>query len=281
MDVVRTVRELRQRVSDWRQSGKRIALVPTMGALHAAHDALIKEAGRLGSQTVVSIFVNPRQFGEEEDLGRYPQDEENDLHRLQSASVDLVFVPDSNEMYSDGFSTSIVPAGPALGLCGDARPWHFEGVATVVAKLLLQCQPDVAVFGEKDYQQLLVVRRLVLDLNIPSEIAAIPTVREADGFACSSRNIYLNEEERRIAPALHSALAEASGAIAAGAEPEPHIEKARQAIGEAGYRKIDYVELRDAETLTPVPARTGQPARLLGAAWLGPTRLIDNIPLTF
>lgn len=281
MEVVRTVAALRERVDGWRAAGARVALVPTMGALHAAHDALVAAARGLAGRTAATIFVNPRQFADGEDLASYPRDEAADLRRLEAAGADLAFAPAAEEMYPEGFATSVVPAGPAEGLCGAERPGHFTGVATVVLKLLLQARPDAALFGEKDYQQLVVVRRMARDLDLPVEIAAVPTVREPDGLACSSRNAYLDPAQRRAAPALHRALAGAAAAVEAGAAPRKAAAAARRAVLGAGFDRVDYVELRDAGTLAPVPARAGRPARLLGAARLGRTRLIDNVPLAY
>ena len=199
MDIARSVGELRQRVSAWRAAGERIGLAPTMGALHAGHLALVAAAQARCRRTVVSIFVNPRQFGPREDFSTYPRPEAADLEKLAAAAADLVFIPAVAEMYPDGFATTISVGGPSEGLCGAQRPGHFDGVATVVAKLLIQVAPDAAFFGEKDYQQLLVVRRMARDLDLPVEIVGVPTVREADGLALSSRNVYLSAEER-LAP---------------------------------------------------------------------------------
>src|SRR5512146_326278 len=201
--TARTVKDLRAQVAKWRQAGENVALVPTMGALHAGHLSLIAVAKAHAKRIVASIFVNPTQFGPKEDFKRYPRDEAGDLAKLAQAGVDLVFIPNAAEMYPPGFSTKVSLPSLTEDLCGAARPNHFEGVATVVTKLLLQCAPDVAVFGEKDYQQLLVIRRLVRDLNIPVEIVGGPIVREEDGLALSSRNVYLSPEQRKTAPLLH------------------------------------------------------------------------------
>lgn len=274
--TVHTVAELRARVRQWRAAGERIALVPTMGALHAGHVALM-EAGRARAQRVVlSIFVNPTQFAPTEDLTRYPRTLEADLAKADAAGVDLAFVPDAAEMYPEGFATTVSLAGPALGLETDFRPTHFAGVATVVAKLLNQAQPDVALFGEKDYQQLQVVTRLARDLDLPVDIVGVPTLREADGLALSSRNVYLGEKERAVAPALHRALSAAASAIADGSDIAVTMETARATIRAAGFQ-LDYAEARHAATLAPVGARTEGPIRLLVAARIGSTRLIDNV----
>ncbi|MCJ8141483.1 pantoate--beta-alanine ligase [Ancylobacter sp. A5.8] len=276
--MVHTVADLRRQVGDWRKAGKRIALVPTMGALHAGHVALMEAASRQADKVVLSIFVNPTQFAPTEDLSRYPRTLEADLAKAQGAGVALAFVPSAADMYPDGFCTTISLAGPALGLETDFRPTHFAGVATVVAKLLIQVAPDVALFGEKDYQQLAVVSQLARDMDLPVTILGVPTVREADGLALSSRNVYLSPAERANAPALHRALTQAAHAIAGGAEPALAVEAARAQVIAAGFA-LDYLELRHARTLAPVAAATDGPLRLLVAARIGTTRLIDNIPV--
>jgi pantoate--beta-alanine ligase len=274
--TVRTIVELRREMAAWRAAGERVAMVPTMGALHAGHLALVAEARRRADRTLVSIFVNPTQFGPAEDLASYPRDEAGDFAKLVAHGVDLVFAPDAAEMYPPGFDLVIRVGGPSAGLESDVRPHFFAGVATVVAKLLTAALPDEAMFGEKDYQQLKVVEKLVRDLNLPVAIRACPTVREADGLALSSRNAYLTDEERRRAPALYAALGEAAAAIAAGCEPEAALAQARKRLAAAGFA-IDYVELRDAQSLEPVSGLVGRPLRLLAAARLGSTRLIDNV----
>jgi pantoate--beta-alanine ligase len=227
---------------------------------------------------VVSIFVNPRQFGPREDFASYPRPEADDLAKLAKAAADLVFIPTVGEMYPDGFATTISVGGPSEGLCGAQRLGHFDGVATVVAKLLIQAAPDTAYFGEKDYQQLMVVRRLARDLNLPVEIVGVPTVREADGLALSSRNVYLSAEERRIALGLHRIMCEAAAAIAGGEPPALALRRATTVLGEQGFR-VEYLELRDAATLAPLTDTPSEPARMLAAVHLGRTRLIDNIPV--
>ena len=281
MKVVRKVSELRSVVQQWRAAGFNVALVPTMGALHAAHAALVADARNRADRVVATIFVNPRQFGDDEDLAEYPRTEEADLRRLRAGGVDLVFAPAVDEMYPERFATSVILTGPAEGLCGAARPGHFDGVATVVAKLLLQCLPDVAVFGEKDYQQLLVIRRMAQDLDIPVQIVGVPTVREADGLACSSRNGYLNPSERASAPALYQSLRSAAQQISDGSDVLPAFREARDSILDGGFQAVEYIELRRADTLDHPSVRDGTPARLLAAAQLGTTRLIDNVGLTF
>ena len=274
--VARNIAELRRAVSDWRKAGQKVALIPTMGALHAGHLALLERGKSLCDRTVTSIFVNPKQFGPGEDLSRYPRDEAGDQQKLSEAGCDMVYSPAAAEMYPEGFVTSI-ESGP-LGevLEGRFRPGHFSGVATVVTKLLVQAAPDVACFGEKDYQQLLIVRRVVRDLDLPVQIEAVETVREADGLALSSRNAYLTTEQRRRAAGLHYALTEVVRRARKG-DPAAAAWGTHSLIG-AGFDKIDYFDVRDAETLEPIE-HINRKARTLAAAWLGQTRLIDNLPI--
>jgi pantoate--beta-alanine ligase len=279
LPVVRSVAELRQHVARWRDSGERIGLVPTMGALHQGHLALVAAAQARCQRVVVSIFVNPKQFGPQEDLTSYPRPEADDLAKLTQAGVDLAFIPPVDAMYPPGFATTVTVGGPSEGLCGAHRPGHFDGVATVVAKLLIQTAPDAAFFGEKDYQQLMVVRRMARDLNLPVEIVGVPTVREADGLALSSRNVYLSAEERRLAPNLNRVMREAAGEIAHATLPAPILQRAISALSELGFA-VEYLELRDATTLAPLLDTPSRPARLLAAIQLGRTRLIDNVPVT-
>jgi len=276
--TVRTVADLRARVADWHREGLTVALVPTMGALHAGHLALVERARTLADRVVASIFVNPTQFAPHEDFDRYPRDEAGDAAKLASAGCDLLYAPSVAEMYPEGFCTAISVGGPAEGLCGTFRPQMFGGVAVVVTKLFLQARPDVAVFGEKDYQQLQVIRRFARDLDIPVRVEGAPTVREADGLAMSSRNAYLGTDERARAPELYRALCAAAEALAHGEAAGPAIEAAMARIAAAGFGRIDYVELRDAATLAPLE-RADRPARLLAAAWMGKARLIDNVPV--
>ena len=274
--VVDTVAELRRTVSAWRAVGATVGLVPTMGYLHRAHMALVEFAQARTDLVVTSIFVNPTQFGENEDYGTYPRDLEGDLAKLVAAGVDLAFTPRLGEIYPHGFSTTVSVSGVSDGLCGKARPGHFDGVATVVSKLLLHCLPDLAVFGEKDYQQLQVIRRMARDLDIPVAIEGVPTVREDDGLALSSRNAYLCERERAAAPALYRVLCATARAVVEGTPAAAARERAHAALAAAGFDRVEYVELCDAETLAPVE-RPARPARLLAAAWLGRTRVIDNV----
>jgi pantoate--beta-alanine ligase len=248
-----------------------------MGALHEGH----LELARLGRQrcrrVVVSIFVNPTQFAPHEDFERYPRDEAGDLAKLAGVGCDAAWMPDRSLMYPDGFATRIVPAGAAAGLESDTRPHFFGGVATVCCKLFGQAQPDVAVFGEKDYQQLCVIRQMVRDLDLPLEIVGAPTVRDANGLALSSRNAYLTPDQRRIAPELNRAISRVAEAVRGGVAPAEAAARGRAEIARAGFSPVDYVEIRDAETLAPAPAEGGRPLRVLAAAWLGKTRLIDNV----
>lgn len=276
--LVHTVADLRAQVAAWRAAGLSVAMVPTMGALHDGHLSLVREGCAVADKVVVSVFVNPTQFGPGEDFDKYPRTLETDCAKVAGAGAALVFAPCVAEMYPEGFATTVVVEGPSHGLCGDARPGHFKGVATVVSKLLLQCLPDVALFGEKDYQQLQVIRRVVRDLDIPVRIEGVGTVREADGLAMSSRNAYLSAADRAVAPRLHAAMTAAAEALRAGSPVAQVLAVARADVLAAGFARFDYLELRDAATLAPLD-RLDRPARLLAAAFLGSTRLIDNIPV--
>lgn len=277
MQTVRQLANLREALAAGRRAGKRIALVPTMGALHDGHMALVEAARRSADLVVVSIFVNPRQFGPNEDLAKYPRKEQADARMLTNAGVDLLWLPAVEEMYPEGFATSISVGGVSNVLEGERRPGHFDGVATVVTKLFNQVRPDVALFGEKDWQQLAVIRRLVADLDLDIEIVGVPTQREDDGLARSSRNVYLIDDERTRAVALPRALGVAERAISKGGDPEAALAQAREMLAAAGF-ELDYLVLADAETLGEPEA--GRPMRLLAAARIGTTRLIDNIPVT-
>lgn len=275
MQIVRTSEELAESVAKLKHEGT-LALVPTMGALHSGHLALIAEAKRRADKVVATIFVNPTQFAPGEDLDRYPRREEQDAQMLEQAGCDLLWMPSVDAIYPQGFATTIHVSGVSERWEGEARPGHFDGVATVVAKLLLGVRPDVAVFGEKDFQQLAVIRRMVADLNIPVEIVGLPTVREDDGLALSSRNAYLSEDERGRAATLQKALAEARDAIRGGEDVGSALRKSKQALIDAGFLKIDYVALVDAANLEPLEKPHGE-MRLIAAATIGMTRLIDNI----
>ncbi len=278
MHVIREKEALDSALAELRQEGGTIAFVPTMGALHAGHMALVEEARRRGTHVVASIFVNPTQFGANEDLSRYPRREGTDIRMLEDAGVEILWAPDVGTMYPAGPEADVKAGSAAEGLDGDSRPGHFDGVATVVARLFGQVKPDVAVFGEKDFQQLLVIRQMVEAEGLGVEIVGVPTQRDADGLALSSRNLYLTDKERRAARALPRALGEAATAIAQGSAPADALAKAREALAKAGFDPIDYVELRDAETLAPLAAAT-RPGRILAAARMGTTRLIDNLPV--
>lgn len=277
MKIVRTVRELRKQASKWREAGKSIALVPTMGALHDGHLSLVRLAHKKADKVVVSIFVNPTQFAPGEDLSTYPRDEDGDLAKLKSEKVDLVWSPDVDEMYPEGMSTAVLPGSAAKGLEGAVRPHHFGGVATVCCKLFSQVTPDVAIFGEKDYQQLTVLRQMVRDLNLPLKIIGAPTQRADDGLALSSRNAYLSEAERKIAPKLHAVIADIGRDVAQGADIKTAVTNGKRKLLAAGFKAVDYIEVRNAETLAEVETRTDGPLRILAAARLGKTRLIDNV----
>jgi pantoate--beta-alanine ligase len=254
----------------------RVALVPTMGALHAGHMALVAEAKRQADHVVATIFVNPAQFGEGEDFSRYPRREEQDAAMLEQAGCDLLWVPAVETIYPDGFATQVRVAGLTEQWEGEARPGHFDGVTTVVAKLLLAVLPDVALFGEKDFQQLAVIRRMVADLGIPTEIAAVATVREPDGLALSSRNAYLTDQERQQAAILPKAMEQARNAIRGGAPVAETLDDARARLRDGGFSRIDYLALVDARSLEPLHEPAGE-MRLIAAAAIGNTRLIDNI----
>lgn len=277
LPVVRTVADLRAQLAAWRNAGQRIALVPTMGALHDGHLSLVAAARRRADRVVMSIFVNPTQFAPNEDFAAYPRRFAEDVAKFASAKGDLVFAPEVHEMYRQGFATTISLTGPAtVGLEDKFRPTHFAGVATVVAKLLLQAKPDVALFGEKDYQQLKVITQMARDLDLEPEIAGLSTLREADGLALSSRNLYLSPAERTKAPRLYEVLQRSAAALRAGAPVAATEAVARRDLEKAGFA-VDYVEARHAETLLYVSALSDGPVRLLAAARLGSTRLIDNV----
>ena len=275
LPIVRRVADLRAILDGWRKAGDSIGLIPTMGALHAGHLSLVARAKAENRHAVATIFVNPTQFGPNEDLNAYPRDEAGDLAKLIGAECDLLFAPDVAEMYRHGASTSVAVAGLTDHLDGIARPGHFGGVATIVTKLLLQVLPTRAYFGEKDFQQLQVIRRLTRDLDIPVAIVGVPTMREADGLAMSSRNRYLDGAERRIAPTLPAMLRESATALAQGAAVAVTLIDAKARLLAAGFSSVDYVALCDEESLQPVE-RVQAGTRLFAAAHLGRTRLIDN-----
>ncbi|TGD97101.1 pantoate--beta-alanine ligase [Methylobacterium nonmethylotrophicum] len=270
------VAALRAQVRAWRAAGEGVALVPTMGALHEGHLSLVRRAQARCRRVVVSIFVNPTQFGPNEDFSRYPRVLEADLALLAEVGADAAFLPEVATMYPPGFATTVTVAGLTEVLCGPLRPGHFAGVATVVTKLLLQGLPDRALFGEKDFQQLQVIRRAARDLDIPVAIEGAPTFREADGLAMSSRNRYLSAEERRVAPVMHAVLQQVAEAVRGGGETAPALAQGRAALEAAGFSPVQYLSVNDAESLAPLDRVEG-PARVLAAAYLGRTRLIDNV----
>jgi pantoate--beta-alanine ligase len=275
--IVRTVKTLDRATGAFREGGETLALVPTMGALHAGHLALVRRAKRRAGRVAVSIFVNPAQFAPTEDFGSYPRTFDTDIAALRDEGVDLVWAPEREEMYPDGFATAVSVRGPAVaGLEDRFRPHFFGGVATVVAKLFAQVRPDFAVFGEKDYQQLKTVTRMAADLDLKVQVVGVPTVREKDGLALSSRNVYLSLEERAAAPVLYRTLKASAARIAAGEPIAPVMSEGSLAIEEAGFT-VDYFEARNAETLVRAERAADGPLRLLVAARIGKTRLIDNL----
>lgn len=276
MPIIRTLAALRAAVAGWRRDGARVAVVPTMGALHEGHLSLVRAALRQADRVVATLFVNPRQFDSAADLAAYPRSEAADAATLEPTGAHLLYAPEVGEIYPAGFATTVSVAGLGEGLCGAGRPGHFDGVATIVAKLLVQTGADLACFGEKDFQQLQIVRRMARDLDLPTAIVACPTVREADGLALSSRNVRLSPQERRVAPRLAATLFTTAQRLAEGGAVAPTLEAATAAIVAAGYRRVEYLELRAEDDLRPL-SLLDRPARLLAAAWLGDTRLIDNV----
>jgi pantoate--beta-alanine ligase len=285
--VARTVSDLRRHVDGWHGAGETVGLVPTMGALHEGHISLLRLAQTRTTRSITSIFVNPAQFAPNEDFDKYPRTWDDDIAQLTRAGCDLVWAPTPSEMYPEGFATHVIPGGAAEGLETDFRPHFFRGVATVCCKLFTQSRAEVAVFGEKDFQQLAVIRQMVRDLNLPLDIVPGPTVREADGLAMSSRNRNLTADHRAAAVILHRVLTDIAAVVraqdnmAAVARAEGKIDAAtlegKKAITAAGFTKVDYLCVRDAETLKTFLAAHNRPARVLVAAWLGQTRLIDNV----
>jgi pantoate--beta-alanine ligase len=274
--IVRTVSDLRRTVAGWRAEGLSVGLVPTMGALHEGHLSLVRAGLARTDRVIVTLFVNPKQFNNPADLAAYPCTEAEDAAKLVTAGAHLLYAPDAEEIYPGGFSTTVWVAGASEDMEGRFRPGHFEGVATVVAKLFLQSGADLAFFGEKDFQQLQVVRRMALDLDIPIEVVACPTIRETDGLAMSSRNLRLSPAERALAPRLAAVLFDAAEKLAAGAEADPLLAASKDALGRAGFGEVEYIELRSEASLAPL-SRASEPARLLAAVWLGQVRLIDNV----
>lgn len=279
MDIVRTVAEMRSHVSMWRREGLNVALVPTMGSLHAGHLSLMKVGKERSDRVIATIFVNPLQFAPNEDFETYPRREDSDIQKLVEEDIDLLFAPDVNEMYRPDATTTINVGGLTDCLCALSRPGFFDGVATVVTKLLLQALPDIAIFGEKDYQQLLVIKRLATDLDIPVEIIGAPTIREEDGLALSSRNVYLDTKSRSIAPSMYNILNQYASDISNGNDIKKSLQLAKQNMQKSGFEKIEYLDLRSSQTLQACND-IKKPSRLFAAAWLGSTRLIDNLAIT-
>lgn len=276
LPVVRDVPTLRNEIGAWRKTGPRVGLVPTMGALHEGHLSLVRTAKEKCDRVVTTLFVNPRQFAPHEDFERYPRDEAGDAAMLAGAGCDLLYAPERSVMYPEGFATNVIVSDVSTPLEGEFRPHFFGGVATVVAKLLLQALPDAAFFGEKDYQQLQVIKRMTRDLDIPVAIEGCPTVREHDGLAMSSRNAYLSADERRIAARLNQVMHDTIKAMRSGTPIAAAEAEAARHVLAAGFSSVDYIAIRDAETLASI-GDLARPARILAAAWLGKTRLIDNM----
>lgn len=276
--IIHTISEMRSRIARWRGDGARIGMVPTMGALHAGHLSLVEQAAAQANKVVVSIFVNPTQFAPHEDFDSYPRTLEEDRAKLAAGKANLIFAPSVSEMYPNGDATALTVGGPSEGLETDFRPHFFGGVATVVAKLLIAAMPDIAIFGEKDYQQLLVIRRMAQDLALPIEIAGAAIVREADGLALSSRNAYLSTNERRVAGQLNVVLKDVIARLRGGMDISEAESSGKNALLNAGFDSVDYVAIRNAENLKPLGTLTGA-ARILAAAKIGKTRLIDNMPV--
>jgi len=275
-EIIRTLVELRSKVAGWKAAGESVAVVPTMGALHQGHLSLVRAAKAACDRVIVTIFINPKQFNNPEDYKNYPRTEEEDARKLIALKADVVYVPDGEQMYPNGFATTVSVEGITQGLCGAHRAGHFDGVATIVTKLFTQTQADKAFFGEKDYQQLQVVTRLARDLDLPIEVIGCPTIREEDGLAMSSRNLLLSDRARTWAPELHRAMEEMSEGLLAGGDLETLRAAAVSRVERAGFTQVEYLDLRSADQLE-LMTTPNRPARLLAAAWLAGVRLIDNI----
>ncbi len=276
--IIRNFSELDTVTKGWRVNQETIAVVPTMGALHEGHLSLVQIAKRYASRVIVTIFVNPKQFDQDSDLVSYPRSEESDIRKLAPLSVDVVYVPELEEIYPSDFATTISVSGVTDSLCGAFRKGHFDGVATIVAKLFCQTKADIAIFGEKDFQQIHVIKRMVQDLNLPTVIKNAPTIRETDGLAMSSRNAKLTSQEREVAPQLYNCLLSATKKLEDGTPVAEVIDQTKAEILEAGFKSVEYLELRTEQDLSPLTELTA-PSRLLVAAWLGKARLIDNVAL--
>lgn len=277
MQILKTIFDLRKSVSTWKSLNETIALIPTMGALHRGHLSLIELGNKVCRRTILTIFLNPTQFGDNEDLDLYPSNLQRDVDFVNDKTVDALYIPDTEEMYPKGFATNVIVSDITTEMCGARRPGHFKGVATVVTKLLIQAQPNKAIFGEKDYQQLQVIKKLTRDLNIPVGIVAAPTIRESDGLALSSRNSYLSPNEKKVAPALYETLKIAAAKIVSEPKNVKEIcEKSRRKLITSGFDSVEYFDLRHEDNLELIPVWNGN-ARLLAAAKLGRARLIDNI----
>lgn len=274
--IIRTLAELRSIVGGWKSAGETVGVVPTMGALHEGHLSLVRAASQQCDRVIVTLFINPKQFDNPADYENYPRTEEDDARKLKSFKVDVLYVPDGDQMYPADFATTVSVAGLTKGLCGAHRVGHFDGMATVVTKLFTQTQADKAFFGEKDYQQLQVVKRLARDLDLPIEVIGCPTIREEDGLAMSSRNLLLSDRARTRAPELHLAMEDVAEGLLAGVDLEALKEKAFARLERAGFGEVEYMDLRAADDLELL-AKPDRPARLLAAAWLAGVRLIDNI----
>lgn len=275
-EIIRTLVDLRSKVAGWKAAGESVAVVPTMGALHQGHLSLVRAAKEACDRVIVTIFINPKQFNNPEDYKNYPRTEEEDARKLIALKADVVYVPDGDQMYPNGFATTVSVEGITQGLCGAHRAGHFDGVATIVTKLFTQTQADKAFFGEKDYQQLQVVTRLARDLDLPIEVIGCPTIREEDGLAMSSRNLLLSDRARTWAPELHRAMEEMSEGLLAGGDLETLRAAAVSRVERAGFTQVEYLDLRSADQLE-LMTTPDRPARLLAAAWLAGVRLIDNI----
>ena len=280
IQIVRTLSALQKITREWRTANKEISVVPTMGALHAGHLSLVREAKSMSDKVIVTLFVNPTQFNNTKDLKSYPRSEEDDIKKLESFNIDLLYAPENHEIYPEGYATQISVSGVSEGLCGDHRPGHFNAVATVVAKLLIQTSANIALFGEKDYQQLHVIKRMVKDLDIPVRIVGCETIRETDHLAISSRNLLLSDKDRKRAPILAKTLMDAAKRIETGEPQKIVLEDSIKILRSSGFRSIEYLELR-AESDLKVLEMVDEPARILASIYLGNVRLIDNVKVRF